>query len=824
MSTVANDTFTEASDVTLASHSGELGGWVQDGLSGSTAKVVASTDKVAGDSGTATSHYRNTATPSVADYYVQATLALSTQASTARAGLVIRQTEDDCYFVQMAGEDSLGSTQYVKLFKLIGPSTVTQLGSTYNLSYTYGSQSNVFKLDATGSTLTVYIDGVSRISATDSTLSAAGAGGLRVRSNGTIDNFSIVDTSSGNTVAPSSGTVSYTGATPTIGQQLSVLPSSGQVIWAGATPTITQGAQLTISSNSERMNFDAANTIITNATSSTPSVALRIHGYLNESYGGGTTERYSFFYGEIGGANGKTPTFTLPNTQIDTSGGYRFYPLRTGFAPYFSVDGGSTWTAFANSAASGNNWQFSHTSAFTSDSVLISFYKPYRLSDFSSALTSWKAAHNDRVHYTTSGSGTFTVATAENYTNDDGAQTGQAFLAAKITDDASSPSGGKRNFVVFLGMHPDEDVGHWVGHHAVDWLVTSSDAKAVALREFFNVYVYYTNPNGKTGGGLSGSFDADHPTYNANRRWLDTPDVLDIQAKLKPVIATDTGGIIHAFHDFHSAPNMDTSAPSADIGYYDAPDSETDWVSAYDAYLTKLSSYASITRLGDIGSTGATNSYFWLGGFSCSMSTNLEIAQEKAFTTAQLQNYGQYVFKAYSDLIADDYWPATVVQPSVGSAIWAGTTPSINQPISVAPSAGSVVWEGAAPEISQTAGIRPTGGAIVWAGTTPVISQPRTVGPSVGAYAYAGAIPGISQEAVITTLTDADLAAIWAYEIEPGTSALAVLRVLLAGIGGKRVGLGTATEQYMAQDGTTPRITFSPTDTYGNGTPAIDGS
>lgn len=76
-----------------------------------------------------------------------------------------------------------------------------------------------------------------------------------------------------------------------------------------------------------------------------------------------------------------------------------------------------------------------------------------------------------------------------------------------------------------------------------------------------------------------------------------------------------------------------------------------------------------------------------------------------------------------------------------------------------------------------------------------------------------------------TTLTAADLAAIWDdIEIEPGISPRMALRILLAAVGGKRVGLGTATEQYMAQDGTTPRITFSPTDAAGNGTPIVDGS
>lgn len=48
-------------------------------------------------------------------------------------------------------------------------------------------------------------------------------------------------------------------------------------------------------------------------------------------------------------------------------------------------------------------------------------------------------------------------------------------------------------------------------------------------------------------------------------------------------------------------------------------------------------------------------------------------------------------------------------------------------------------------------------------------------------------------------------------------------RITLAALAGARAGLGTATEQYMAQDGTTPRITLTP-DINGNGTPTLDGA
>lgn len=78
------------------------------------------------------------------------------------------------------------------------------------------------------------------------------------------------------------------------------------------------------------------------------------------------------------------------------------------------------------------------------------------------------------------------------------------------------------------------------------------------------------------------------------------------------------------------------------------------------------------------------------------------------------------------------------------------------------------------------------------------------------------------------TLTQADIAAIasavWAELLEGGLTAAQMQRINLAALAGKRQGLGTATEEYLGQDGTTPRITFTPTDANGNGTTVVDGT
>lgn len=63
---------------------------------------------------------------------------------------------------------------------------------------------------------------------------------------------------------------------------------------------------------------------------------------------------------------------------------------------------------------------------------------------------------------------------------------------------------------------------------------------------------------------------------------------------------------------------------------------------------------------------------------------------------------------------------------------------------------------------------------------------------------------------------------VWSKVLETLT-AEEMMRIMLAALAGKRVGLGTATEQYMAQDDVTPRITLTP-DEFGNGDPTLDGT
>lgn len=166
---------------------------------------------------------------------------------------------------------------------------------------------------------------------------------------------------------------------------------------------------------------------------------------------------------------------------------------------------------------------------------------------------------------------------------------------------------------------------------------------------------------------------------------------------------------------------------------------------------------------------------------------------------------------------------------AAGSVAVTGTAAAAALGLNSAAGAGTITITGSAAEGLYTAAgsvnSAAAPGSVAITGGAAAAALALNSAASTGSITITGsAASGVYAAAGATTLTAADLAAIWGYEIEPGITALQALRILLAAVGGKRVGLGTATEYYMAQDGVTPRITFSPTDTAGNGTPTVDGS
>jgi len=94
---------------------------------------------------------------------------------------------------------------------------------------------------------------------------------------------------------------------------------------------------------------------------------------------------------------------------------------------------------------------------------------------------------------------------------------------------------------------------------------------------------------------------------------------------------------------------------------------------------------------------------------------------------------------------------------------------------------------------------------------------------------YVRGIANIINNSAMTVSTEAlqnpEMAgnAVWQRALE-GLTAEEMMRIMLAALAGKRSGLGTDTEVYAGVDGITTRITLTPTDAAGNGTPVTNGA
>lgn len=175
------DTMTEGSNLTLASHTPDTGGaWAQHpNFTTNTFSVQGGLGYCIGSSSSGTSIYYNNATPPSADYYVEATIQHNgAGASTSLTGVCGRLA---------TGASTMYMAYYnpgtaVWLLEKLVAGTNTQLGS-YSTTLAVLT-SAVVKLEMIGTAIKVFIDGVERISVTDSSITAAGFAGIRGRSVG----------------------------------------------------------------------------------------------------------------------------------------------------------------------------------------------------------------------------------------------------------------------------------------------------------------------------------------------------------------------------------------------------------------------------------------------------------------------------------------------------------------------------------------------------------------------------------------------------------------------------------------------------------------
>lgn len=176
-----NDTFTEAQDTLLQDHTPEKGGaWSKHPSFGTNATVEAAGGRIVGSSLTAASVYVNGADPGSADHYVEAPFRLAAIDANNIPGLLVRVSLEaftcyQCFISPTSGNE-------LQLQRTSSGSSIS-LG-TFNLDPVIDTDYLV-RLQAVGSAIKVFVNGVERISAENEDI-ASGLVGLRVRGGATM--------------------------------------------------------------------------------------------------------------------------------------------------------------------------------------------------------------------------------------------------------------------------------------------------------------------------------------------------------------------------------------------------------------------------------------------------------------------------------------------------------------------------------------------------------------------------------------------------------------------------------------------------------------
>lgn len=167
-----SDTFTDTNGVALTSHTPEIGGAysAQNGYTPSPANSIQANRMISGSN---VGVYRNAATPPSADYFVECVLDWISTVTADNIGVIGRAAAAANTFYFARWSQSAGGFQ---LFKCVA-GTNTQLGATYVSAFASGSRT--IRLTMTGTTIAMSVDGVERVSVTDSAIAAAGSAGVR---------------------------------------------------------------------------------------------------------------------------------------------------------------------------------------------------------------------------------------------------------------------------------------------------------------------------------------------------------------------------------------------------------------------------------------------------------------------------------------------------------------------------------------------------------------------------------------------------------------------------------------------------------------------
>lgn len=188
------DTFTEASDTAIGSHTSDSGHtWTQHPNFANGMTVLASEGRLRGDSSGSQSLAYSSATPASDEYDVEGTVRRAGSPTNGQPGLIARCSTSAHTYLRLMQDIALGT---LSLQEVSGGSVSES--STY--ATTWASDTNYdLKLEVrNGAAATKgYLAGVQRVSVTANVVTGAGVVGAVCRLNGRVDNLTVTDYSTG---------------------------------------------------------------------------------------------------------------------------------------------------------------------------------------------------------------------------------------------------------------------------------------------------------------------------------------------------------------------------------------------------------------------------------------------------------------------------------------------------------------------------------------------------------------------------------------------------------------------------------------------------
>ncbi|MFA5262175.1 MAG: hypothetical protein WC378_00005, partial [Opitutaceae bacterium] len=359
--------------------------------------------------------------------------------------------------------------------------------------------------------------------------------------------------------------------------------------------------------------------------------------------GGDATTLWWWFHARLTGCAGRQPTLKIPLANKFDEQDYWC----------FSEDDGATWTRFSSVTADATHFIYSHSAAFTADTVLIATFEPWTVA----AMQTWVRSLLDNSIYAhplslgTDGVVGFTGGTRVHGQMPTSLAIPQMpVYGLRISNDGVPR---KDKYAVVLGTfnHAGEHTGAWTFKGCVDWIVGGSD-DANALLQIADFYVF---PSLHPEGQLIGQTRAGtSETLNHNRNWiLDSDAPIEVRIIGDAIRRAINQQVCALCVDFHA--NAGTGASVGATGASQIPctsagdaDRETDFTAALVALRSDLGAQAS---------AGTSTGYFanlLRQQFGAIVATTMESRTTISGTggilgTAAAEEFGQQIGQAIYD-------------------------------------------------------------------------------------------------------------------------------------------------------------------------------